>query len=263
MNGPLPKVSCLVVTADRPRLLRRSLLSYQAQTYPNKELVVVDDGRDPLDELLSELPTGPIRYIRLEKKPENTLGRLRNLSLEAATGDCLTIWDDDDWYHPDRLKIQVAALVAGNDSCLLSSALFHLDAPGYFDHPFRSPFRKGVPGSLVFVRDPSIHYPELRRGEDSVFLKAWRRRPQKKLETVYAYLQVRCYHGTNTWDYGHFIRRLKSSPRDAAAYAWYRYARRDVWRHPGFTLEAKDQESFRLYLEDSRRAGLFPEEGRR
>jgi glycosyltransferase involved in cell wall biosynthesis len=263
MSGFQPKVSCLVVTADRGRFLKRALLSYRAQTYPRKELVVVDDGREALDDLLADLPAGEVRYVRLEKGPGNTLGRLRNLSLDAATGDLMTQWDDDDWYHPDRLSLQVAALEEGKDSSVLTSALFHLDTPGYFQHPFRGLFRAGVPGSLLLRKDPLLRYPELSRGEDTAFLRSWRKRPQARLDVSCSYLHIRCYHGSNTWDYGHFVRRLTSTPRDAAGYVWHLHVRGDLFRHRRFRLSPKDGESFRLYLRDSRRAGLFPEEGPR
>lgn len=262
MSNARPKVSCLVVTADRRRFLRRSLLAFQAQTYPHRELVVVDDGREPLDDLLAALPAGQVQYIRLEKEPENTLGRLRNISIEAAGGDYLTIWDDDDWYHPDRLSIQVSALQGRCDSCIMSSALIHIDSPEFFLHPFLARFPGGVPATLLFKNDRVPRYPELRRGEDAVFLKAWKSRPQARLDESSAHLQIRCHHGRNTWDRDHFVHRLTKTPRDAASYAWSKFVRRDLFRHRGFRLSARSREAFGLFLKDSRRVDLFPEEGR-
>lgn len=255
----LPRISCLMVTADRRPLVRRSVLCFRKQTYPNRELVIVDDGRDDLSGLLTGLSAGDVRYVRLEKRPENSLGRLRNISLDHAGGDLLTAWDDDDWYHPRRLEIQAEALRGGWRSCVLSTVLMHLDTPGFRGRPFRGPFRDGAPGSLLFPRDPSVRYPESARGEDTAFLKSWKKKgAQTTLDGRLDYLQVRCYHGRNTWDEGHFRGRLRTTLPDFLLYGWYRYLRGDIFRHPRFRLSTKAREAFSMYLEDSRSVGLLP-----
>jgi len=159
-----------MITADRKKLAKRSLLSYRNQTYRNNELIIIDDGEENYTSLFKELSLKEIKYIKIKKKPENNLGYLRNLSLEAAAGDFITQWDDDDWYHPDRIQTQVDVLLKGNDACCLSNTLMHIDQAPYFHHPFISLFRKGTPGSIMHRKDPKIRYPELRRGEDDVYL---------------------------------------------------------------------------------------------
>jgi glycosyltransferase involved in cell wall biosynthesis len=255
-----PKVSCLMVTADRKRFVRRALLCYRRQAYPHKELVIVDDGDERLDDLLEGFPPGEVLYHRLERRPANVLGRLRNLSLELATGDLCANWDDDDWYHPERLAAQVRVIEAGASSCSLAAALVHLDAPPFSRHAFLAPFRKGVPGSLMYPREGSIRHPETRRGEDDAFLREWQRRPHRMLEASFAGLMVRCFHGANTWDKAHFVRRLTATWPDALHYAWCRWARRDVLRHRLFRLPEAARLSLSLFLEDSRALGLMAEE---
>lgn len=259
MTAPsLPRISCLMVTADRRPLVRRSLLCYRKQTYPNRELVIVDDGRDDLSDLLTDLPDRDVTYLRLERRPENSLGRLRNISLEHARGDLLTAWDDDDWYHPRRLEIQAEALRGGHRSCVLSSVLMHLDTPDFRLHPFRGPFREGAPGSLLFPRDHAVRYPETARGEDTAFLNLWKEKgAQTKLDGRLDYLQVRCYHGRNTWGESHFRGRLKTTLPDLLLYGWCRYLRGDLFRHRRFRLSAAAREAFAIFLEDSRSVGLL------
>ena len=46
-----PLVSCMIVTRDRPGFFRQALRCYAAQDYPRKELVVVDDGEQPVGAL--------------------------------------------------------------------------------------------------------------------------------------------------------------------------------------------------------------------
>jgi len=256
----LPRISCLMVTAARRRLVRRSLLCFRKQTYPNRELVVVDDGADDLADLLADLPPRDVRYVKLGKRAGNVLGRLRNISLEQAGGNLLTAWDDDDWYHPRRLEIQAEALRGGHRSCVLSSVLMHLDTPDFSRRPFHGRFRDGAPGSLLFPRDLSVRYPESARGEDTVFLRAWRGKgAQLKLDPRLDFLQVRCYHGRNTWDARHFRGRLKTTLLDVLLYGWCRHVRRDIFRHRRFKLSDRAREAFGLFLEDSRSVGLLPE----
>jgi glycosyltransferase involved in cell wall biosynthesis len=260
MSAGRPKVSCLMVTADRRRFVRRALLCYRRQTYPHRELVIVDDGREPLDDLLTGFAPGEVLYHRLARNPGNVLGRLRNISLELATGDLCANWDDDDWYHPDRLAVQVAALVDGARSCSLAAALVHLDAAPYSRHAFVSPFRHGVPGSLVYPRSGAARHPEVRRGEDDALLREWRKSGHRRLDASRAGLMVRCFHGANTWDMGHFLGRLRTTLPDALRYAWCRRVLGDVRRHRLFRLPEAAGRAFALFLEDSRALGLLRED---
>jgi glycosyltransferase involved in cell wall biosynthesis len=256
-TGPAPKVSCLMVTADRLDLSRRSILCYRRQTYPNKELVIVDDGQVDMAPLLSELSPEEVRYIRLEKREENVLGRLRNVALDAARGDLVAQWDDDDWYHPQRLETQVAAILAGHDACTLGGTLMHLDTDAYFHHPYVGTLRDGVPGSILHRRDQSVRYPEMRRSEDKLYLQAWIERKHARLPVDNSHLFIRCFHGTNTWESDHFLTRMRNTPIDLLSYAWNRYVRRDLFRHRRFRLSQAAKRSFEMYLEDSYNLGLL------
>lgn len=253
----LPKISCLMVTADRRQLCRRALRCYKRQTYPNKELVVVDDGREDLAPLLADLPASEVVYLKLERKPEHVLGRLRNVALDAATGTFVAQWDDDDWYHPERLERQAAVLMSGYDACTLSAALMHLDTPEFLRRPYVGLLRDGVPGSIVHRRDAAIRYPGLRRGEDTVYLKAWTARSYAKLPLTDTHLFIRCFHGNNTWDAAHFLRRMRNTVPDSVSYLWHRHVRRDLFAHPRFRLDDRAREAFEAYLEDSHDLGLL------
>jgi len=252
-----PKVSCLMVTANRKHFVVRSLMSFKRQTYKNKELIIVDDGQEDLSTLLADLPANGVKYIKLEKKEENILGSLRNISLQEATGDFVTQWDDDDWYHPDRIRIQAEVLLQGYEMCCLSSALIHIDSEPFFDHPYISFFRKGVPGSIMHQRDFSIQYPRMRIAEDDIYLKTWLKRPYIKLPISFAHLFIRCFHGANTWHKEHFLKQMRNTLPDLASYGWHHFIRRDVCRHRRFRLDEQSRHSFSLYLQDSLNAGLF------
>jgi hypothetical protein len=103
-----PLVSCIMPTADRRQFVERALWYFRRQDYPNKQLVVVDDGQDRVQDLVAGDPA--IQYLGLD--PGATLGEKRNLAVAASRGAIIVHWDDDDWYDPTRLSYQVAPLVA-------------------------------------------------------------------------------------------------------------------------------------------------------
>ena len=105
-----PRISCLMVTADRRRLAERSVDCFLSQRYPNRELVIVDDGAEDYAPILSGIPADRVIHHRLPKNPATTLGELRNLSLDIARGDLMSHWDDDDWFDAERLPRQMAAI---------------------------------------------------------------------------------------------------------------------------------------------------------
>lgn len=259
MAEPLtnPKISCLMVTANRKKLFRRSLLSYMRQTYKNTELVILDDGGEDLAPLLQDLPPGRIKYIKIEKKPENVLGHLRNMTLDLADGEFICQWDDDDWYHPDRLKIQYETLRKGCDACVLSNTLMHLDREPFFAHPYLSLFRNGTPGSIMHRRDDTVRYPAMRRAEDDVFLAHWAKRRLVKLPREYAHLFIRCFHGANTWDMKHFLEQMRNTLPDFLAYYRHVFFSKNLLKHPRFNLTPTDMAAFEAYMEDSVRSGIF------
>ncbi|MBR0552308.1 glycosyltransferase family A protein [Stakelama marina] len=252
-DGPL--VSCVMVTADRMGLARRSVDCFLAQTHGNRELVIVDDGSEDYAPLLEAIPSDRLVYRKVEKRPETTLGALRNLTLELARGQVVAQWDDDDWYHPHRLSRQVAELCDSVDVCLLRGTLMHLDAPIWFDHPYVGTLKPGVPGSIVHRANPTARYPETRRGEDTVFLDNW---PADRIRVIEApELFIRAFHGSNTWEAEHFQRRVRNNWSSALEYFWRRHVNRDIFRHSRFRLGPAEQQAFAMFLADSRAAGLF------
>ncbi len=253
----LPRVSCLMVTGNRKRIARRAVKCFLDQTYPNKELVVLDDGNEDYSEIFSEIPDGDIHYFRIQKQDGTYLGGLRNMLLDRATGDYLAQWDDDDWYHPDRILIQAEYLQKGFDACWLSSTLMHIDTKEHTHLPFIGGLPDGVPGTIMHVNSRSIRYPNIVKGEDTVYQKEWMKLKWKKLPETCSHLFIRCYHGSNTWDENHFYRRSKNSIKDMIVFMWYKFIVRDMRKNPKFRLKPDAAQAMQLYLDDSRTLDLL------
>ncbi len=250
-----PRISCVMVTANRVRIARRAVACFAAQGWGNRELVVVDDGAEDYAPLFAALPPDRVRYLRVAPSSDNTLGALRNRSLDEARGEIIAQWDDDDWYHPDRLSAQAAMLDAGHDACVLRGTLMHLDDPRWFDHPYVGTLEPGVPGSIVHRADASARYPEKRRGEDTDFLGHWSGGRLAVLDAPQLFL--RAFHGANTWERTHFERRVRNTPAAAVEWWWRAQVLRRPWTHRRFRLSPEQAAAFAAYLRDSRTAGLF------
>src|SRR5262245_42599025 len=103
-----PLVSAILVTRDRPAFVRQALRCFAAQTYANRELIVVDDGAQSVRSLCAKAPR--VRYHRLTV-PTST-GTKLNLGIALAGGTILQKWDDDDFYGRRFLSLSVEHLLA-------------------------------------------------------------------------------------------------------------------------------------------------------
>lgn len=102
-----PLVSVILATYNRSNLLPRAIDSVLRGTYANIELIVVDDASpDRTPEVVSRFKDSRIRYVRM---PENGgVLRARNRGFDMATGDYVTILDDDDELLPNSLGVVAA-----------------------------------------------------------------------------------------------------------------------------------------------------------
>ena len=101
-----PRASILIRTVDRPAWLREALQSCANQTYPNLEVVVVEDGPERSRAIVEEFRDRlEIRYLATGERA----GRARagNLALAAATGQWLNFLDDDDLFFADHVEVLV------------------------------------------------------------------------------------------------------------------------------------------------------------
>lgn len=91
--------------------LREAVESALGQSYPDKEVVVVDDGStDGSREVLNSYG-GAIRVLAQE---HGGAYRARNLGLRTASGEFVAFLDADDYWHPEFLARLHAAIVAAN-----------------------------------------------------------------------------------------------------------------------------------------------------
>jgi hypothetical protein len=173
--SPPPFVSCIMPTANRRRFVPEAIEQFLAQDYPARELIILDDGEDSVEDLAPAHPA--VRYVRGPR--HRTLGAKRNAACELACGDIILHWDDDDWYAPHRIRAQVDALSrSGAELCGIDKVLFYDPrAPSAWEYnypPGGAPWVYGA--TLCYRRDfwRAHRFPDVTVGEDNVFAGAAR-----------------------------------------------------------------------------------------
>jgi glycosyltransferase involved in cell wall biosynthesis len=109
---PLERVSILIPAHNAARTIERTLQSARRQTYPNIEIIVIDDGsRDATAEIVaSHAAVDPC--VRLFRQHNAGVAAARNYGLRQATGALIAPLDADDIWHPEKISRQVRRLSA-------------------------------------------------------------------------------------------------------------------------------------------------------
>jgi O-antigen biosynthesis protein len=105
--GPWPRVSVIVCTHNGARTLPQCLDAVQGLSYPNFELIVVDDGSSDGSADIARL-----RGATLIEIEHRGLSGARNAGIERADGEIVAFLDDDAFPDPDWLHYLAAQLQA-------------------------------------------------------------------------------------------------------------------------------------------------------
>jgi glycosyltransferase involved in cell wall biosynthesis len=166
-----PLVSCIMPTRNRRLFVSQSIWYFLRQDYPDKELIILDDGEDSVADLI---PTDKrIRYTRFERPLR--LGAKRNLGCEMSRGELIAHWDDDDWTAPHRLSMQVRELLRSETDICGARELLHyrLDAGEAWLYRYPANERPWLAGGTLLYRRSAwvAHpFPDINVGEDSAFV---------------------------------------------------------------------------------------------
>ena len=162
--GSLPKVSCVTVTKDRLEFVKSSIGCFLQQTYPEKELVIIDNStNDDLAEFIARSPHPQISYYRCPSQ-SLSLGELRNISIARATGDYIAQWDDDDLSDPLRLELQMTAIDTLKVNCCFLDSLY---VWWPHQHKIARSFTRLWENTIVCHQEAFPIYPKLQLGEDT------------------------------------------------------------------------------------------------
>ncbi|HEV8022123.1 MAG TPA: glycosyltransferase family A protein [Candidatus Lustribacter sp.] len=116
----LPLVSIVIPTYNRRDELARVLALLSRQTYPNFEVVVVNDAGEAVDDVVAPHES----FARLHVREKNGgVFSTTMVGLELARGAYVQILADDDALYPDHLQRLMAAMLVQNAAAAHSNTL--------------------------------------------------------------------------------------------------------------------------------------------
>ena len=116
-------VSVIIPTYNRIATIAKAVDSVLAQSYPDIEIIIADDGStDGTCESLAAYGG----QVRIVKQPNRGPSAARNLGVRASSGDILAFLDSDDLWLPEKIERQVRVLEAGGNGvpcCICNASL--------------------------------------------------------------------------------------------------------------------------------------------
>ncbi len=122
------RVSVLLPVKNGLPYLHDAISSLTAQTHPDVEILVIDDGSD--DGGPQELSAQALSHVRVIKSNGQGVAAALNTGLRAATGAYVARQDADDWSHPERLARQYEYLLRHTDIDILATCAEFVDREG-------------------------------------------------------------------------------------------------------------------------------------
>ncbi len=154
-SKPAPFISIILPTFNRWKLTVRAIQSVQAQTFPDWELLIVDDGsRDGTYNSVTTATDSDER-VRYHYAKNRGLPMARNIGLMMARGTYFTFLDSDDEYLPNHVGIRAEHLQAHSEVELLHGGLEVIGSEMVADRhdPSRLvPISECVVGGTFFIR---------------------------------------------------------------------------------------------------------------
>ena len=107
-------MSVITIFLDEEPFLAEAIESVRAQTFPDWELLLVDDGSTDrsgaIARAYADADPGRVRCLSHPEGANQGMSASRNLGIENARGELIAFLDGDDVWLPDKLADQVAVL---------------------------------------------------------------------------------------------------------------------------------------------------------
>lgn len=118
-EGPL--VTAILAVRNAESTIDTALRGLAMQSWRNLEILVIDNGsQDGTARRVADWVAKDSRIRLIDGHAEPGAYAARNLALEMARGEMVTLQDADDWAHPDRIRLQAEALAASGGAANLS-----------------------------------------------------------------------------------------------------------------------------------------------
>jgi glycosyltransferase involved in cell wall biosynthesis len=120
----MEKVTAIIPTFNRFKYLMNTIKSIKEQTYPNIEIIVVNDCSTEKEYYEYNWEENGIVILHLEENSKKKIGfacagYVRNKGIDKSTGKYVAFCDDDDIWFPKKIELQVNAMI--ESGCKMSS----------------------------------------------------------------------------------------------------------------------------------------------
>ncbi|OGX08664.1 MAG: hypothetical protein A2Z88_10335 [Omnitrophica WOR_2 bacterium GWA2_47_8] len=122
-----PLVSAIIPTFNRAKLVCETIDSVLAQTYPNIEIIVVDDGSSDNTEEVLKKYGNKVRYLKQDNKGNSAA---RNYGFKVSRGEYIGFLDDDDLWLPSKIEEEVKFLQDHSDLGFVYCGTYLIDLEG-------------------------------------------------------------------------------------------------------------------------------------
>lgn len=145
----MPRVSIVLPTYNRAKLLPRAVESCLTQTFRELEVIIVDDGStDETASTARRIAEGDSR-VRFLSKPNAGLPSALNTGFFEATGDFFTWTSDDNRYHPVAISAMVGELERHPECSLVYTDFQLVDEKGVVRQKVQNRPPEDLPGINV------------------------------------------------------------------------------------------------------------------
>ena len=116
-------ISVVIPCYNHERYVSKAIVSVMQQSYENIELIVIDDGsKDSSPSIISELDQDN-KFLFIQQSNSGICKTLNNGIRNHANGQWIAILASDDYWHLDKLSLQMERLKDSNSEFCYSKAL--------------------------------------------------------------------------------------------------------------------------------------------
>lgn len=152
------KVSVVMPVYNGERFLREAINSILSQTFPDFELIIVDDASvDGVWQILTEFAGQDSRIALIRNERNAGEAGARNRGLAAAQGEYIAIQDADDISLPERLAVQVNYLESHPQIGLVAAYAKRIDVEGNVLSIWRTPAQHEFIRAALLLNNPIVH----------------------------------------------------------------------------------------------------------
>ena len=138
-------ISIIIPVYNIENYLPRCLETVAGQTYPNLEIILIDDGStDTSGQICDDFARQDSRVIVIHQENQRR-GTVRNSGLRIASGEFIMFVDGDDYMHTDAVRTLYDAINQGDGYDL---ALINFRGTNHQDEDIYSPFRDAASTEL-------------------------------------------------------------------------------------------------------------------